>query len=828
MSEKLDEDHPSNTKMSGYLEKKGKKKMIASYKKYWFVLEGRLLLYYRSEDEYKGISPCKGSINLGPPCNVKPCLSSPGRAENIEEQNKWMLCLMAAINPSKPPPKLSHFRYSLDGPQKDTKLQNPNIKVTDGGNASNVIIERLQKIGAQTYVTQLLNRKIEVGKKAMSEESLFKANCDCVVQLSRSSEDVGTGQRSAEHIYERISRESLMSTGSSNDARNAYVSYKDKSCKECYENASERTKHERVSRQSFIRSTLDSNDIEMENDDRRRARRSFRCPEISRDSSAKCQRNEPTPLITENDDYVRNAMFMANESNKAEVATQTEVPEHGIYSVVGKKVDRENNVLPTKTIDHNKNKVMPDVTRDAEGNAYCIADIYELAKNNDVLYEDLEKYARYCEMKNKEVEKNKAKEKCKKKDEEGEYKKEKLKKRPSFIKRVWKRKTKKDKDEHILDSPVSDCGDNTHMSDVTTVRMLSELHDILENKVPTLLSNRTSESNSEGRSSTNSSAIVVDVCENDLDCPALPPKTKKIDCSSPYHDVPTNNKPTALPAKRKKKLEIVKSLDEILDELECDRRDEHGKVRNLIQQFSSKENVIEQDDVVLRRHKKYNYPREDLESDELTRLLEELAKVTNAPILTPGATCSMVASNSKDDELSKLLPERRRRYSEPDYDIPRSHKSLKSFKKTDEPDSVIGSTRFFGPILKPSDIMTSNYPDSSENEPDSMTPDSLEENIHNIDHRCRKSRVKHDIYSHESHQTDERKTKNLNLYNPNEELIIYNDMYANCKPYSSVYYNEHYFRDGRTPCKKSEDISCDDDVFIDSLEVCNAETSTAF
>ncbi|VEN43563.1 unnamed protein product [Callosobruchus maculatus] len=189
----------------------------------------------------------------------------------------------------------------------------------------------------------------------------------------------------------------------------------------------------------------------------------------------------------------------------------------------------------------------------------------------------------------------------------------------------------------------------------------------------------------------------------------------------------------------------------------------------------------------------------------------------------------MVASNSKDEELSKLLPERRRRYSEPDYDIPRSHKSLKSFKKAEEPDNVIGSTRFFGPILKPSDIMVSNFLNTSENQPDSMTPDSLEENIHDVDHQSSKSRIKYDrYYSCNSHQLQDRKSKDSNFTNANEELIIYNDLYANCKPYSSIYYNEHYFRDGRIACKKNEDLKCDEDVFIDSLEVCNAETSTAF
>jgi hypothetical protein len=45
--------------------------MMSNWKNYWFVLEDRLLLFYRSKDEYQAISPCKGSINLGPPCAVK-------------------------------------------------------------------------------------------------------------------------------------------------------------------------------------------------------------------------------------------------------------------------------------------------------------------------------------------------------------------------------------------------------------------------------------------------------------------------------------------------------------------------------------------------------------------------------------------------------------------------------------------------------------------------------------------------------------------------------------------------------------------------------------
>jgi hypothetical protein len=84
----MDPAAPTTTKvkMSGYLHLKNKKvkserrfrelkdvfqRMMSNWKNYWFVLEDRLLLFYRSKDEYQAISPCKGSINLGPPCAVK-------------------------------------------------------------------------------------------------------------------------------------------------------------------------------------------------------------------------------------------------------------------------------------------------------------------------------------------------------------------------------------------------------------------------------------------------------------------------------------------------------------------------------------------------------------------------------------------------------------------------------------------------------------------------------------------------------------------------------------------------------------------------------------
>lgn len=142
--------------------------MISSWKKYWFVLEGRLLLYYRSKDEYDSIGPCKGSINLGPPCHVKPCCPSTScafqivkktntislviiytsavtgindnlsifkRAENRVEQEKWMLAILGALNVqnAENQEKLCHFRYSYDDivPEKVSKKKSVSSECND-------------------------------------------------------------------------------------------------------------------------------------------------------------------------------------------------------------------------------------------------------------------------------------------------------------------------------------------------------------------------------------------------------------------------------------------------------------------------------------------------------------------------------------------------------------------------------------------------------------------------------------------------------------------------------------------------------------------------
>ncbi|KAK6637722.1 hypothetical protein RUM44_008144 [Polyplax serrata] len=100
-----------HVRMTGFLEKKGKMKLMSPWKKYWFVLEKRLLLYYRSETEYTNLSPCRGSLNMGLVTTVRPG-SSTGpcvihivtrtqaiqlRAKNRAAQEEWLQALLHSM-----------------------------------------------------------------------------------------------------------------------------------------------------------------------------------------------------------------------------------------------------------------------------------------------------------------------------------------------------------------------------------------------------------------------------------------------------------------------------------------------------------------------------------------------------------------------------------------------------------------------------------------------------------------------------------------------------------------------------------------------------------
>ncbi|XP_060522274.1 pleckstrin homology domain-containing family A member 4-like isoform X2 [Cylas formicarius] len=670
------------TKISGYLERKSRK-MMSCYKKYWFVLEGRLLLYYRSKDEYEAISPCKGSVNLGPTCAVKPCARIGAfqivsrtttitlRAETREDQHKWMQALTGALRPSESPARLSHFRYSLGElspePKKPLERQNTMPERLNAPRRANPgIIEKLQKLGAHSYLDFSMTN---VYKKTQPSA---RSNEDVAISDPRNTLLIDNGDYSAQwdtdKFYEKIPQEA----------------------------------------------TVPRSDIDA---------------------------RQPSLLI-ENVEYVS---ISESNGHKNEEEKIYEEPKYDV-------------------IDYNENSVtLGDSPADKE-NPYSVpilngeCEVSENPRIGSASSESLNEERTTAKFFGGFVRRNKK--------DGTEGRKARLKKSESFLQRVWKKKTKNQKNktgELLLAN--NNMLNELELSDAGTIKMLSALQNVLESKKPiiqqTLIGEtRKSELGRETAQYANSPSSIT----GDAGCPELPPRNQKPMAASPYPDAPKSDQL------------IGETVDR--SETNSETKEEtprEGKVRNLIKRFSEEFEGVE-----IRHKNAWKKPATDRNSGDLDKLLDELSKVASAPIMTPGVTTSLVDPEMPDSELLKLIPIRRRRLSDPDYDVPRSHRLVNL--PTRQENSVTG-TRFFGPALDPVGLAKSRKYDS-------MTPDSLE-----VD-------PNRDI-SYQSHDY-------LNIIRSSHHRIEYfveNSLYA--EPRSSVRCD---------PLKVAEDPA-NDSVFDDSLEM---------
>ncbi|KAM7296569.1 uncharacterized protein ISCGN_021727 [Ixodes scapularis] len=65
--------HSGPPKMEGYLKKRSAKISLKWFwRKYWFVLDGKSLLYFKSQSDYNSLGTCKGLIDFGLVQAVRP------------------------------------------------------------------------------------------------------------------------------------------------------------------------------------------------------------------------------------------------------------------------------------------------------------------------------------------------------------------------------------------------------------------------------------------------------------------------------------------------------------------------------------------------------------------------------------------------------------------------------------------------------------------------------------------------------------------------------------------------------------------------------------
>ncbi|KAB0793600.1 hypothetical protein PPYR_13220 [Photinus pyralis] len=649
----------SNHRISGYLEKKAKLRLGSPWKKYWFVLEGRLLLYYRSKDEYESLSPCKGSINLCPPCNVKPAMSVSGvfqiecrastiilRAEDRSQQEQWMQSLLSAIaQPQSNSNRMSHFRYSLDDlpipNQKPGRLCRQNTMPHRNSPSSKDIIERLQKIGAQTY-------RVTTGAIA----KITQKDQNGEIQKSQSAEQLP--QYSV--ILEENSSEKNNDIGVSVDNEH-YV-------------ASAEVDEENHNTEAHIRTENQRNVDHMYD----------RCSRQSlEDGYSTVDKFKDTEHEVSNDQYV----ITDNEFLYCAIDN----PKEALYE------DPENlKVEPSLPPRPHLRKHSEDAFSQASSNEDT-----NKRKKSKFLFRHLRKYD-------------------KKLDEE-------LKKKPksrtaSFLKRVWKRKAKSiDAQEDVAYEAIDyEVIEKQIQQNKNDLQMLQELQDILESRKCILQERLKSNS----QRATRNSLPNVDKLEcvenwedrkNEEVKPSIPPKQLSPSSTTLSPSDSLNNNE-------------IKSIDEILEDLDKEKEasESKQKVKELIEKFE----VQNEDDVKMRPKSKQLHfiigtDSCSRHSEGLNELLEKLCKVTCAPVLKPGVTSSLVTPTLTDEEWLKVMPIRYRRLSEPDYDIPRSHRSLHLPTPAKTSETPIIATRFFGPILIPE-----ARPRGIDSKPSTMDPDSLE------------------------------------------------------------------------------------------------------
>ncbi|XP_037523370.1 uncharacterized protein LOC119400419 [Rhipicephalus sanguineus] len=128
--------HSGPPKMEGYLRKRTAKLNLKWFwRKYWFVLDGRSLLYFKSQSNYNSLGTCKGLVDFGLVQAVRPSHGSKNTyamevitrsdvihlaADDWQTRQVWVAALQAAIQISE---VSWPFKVQLDNAPKLVQIQ---------------------------------------------------------------------------------------------------------------------------------------------------------------------------------------------------------------------------------------------------------------------------------------------------------------------------------------------------------------------------------------------------------------------------------------------------------------------------------------------------------------------------------------------------------------------------------------------------------------------------------------------------------------------------------------------------------------------------------
>ncbi|XP_018322165.1 uncharacterized protein LOC108734900 [Agrilus planipennis] len=753
-------------KISGYLEKKGKLRIGSPWRKYWFVLEGRLLLYYRSKDEYDTIRPCKGSVSLCPPCNVKlthnshctfqiECRYSTVtlRAENRIEQEKWMQAIMLSTSQTKiTSNRMNHFRYSLDDLPDRIKRNKENICTLVRQNTlprrfkspkreRKDILDEIQPTQHSSRSTGTLNNIPSKEKYTKSPRLPKNKNLCRLLKQSNSLHNVvkETGDNNENcslnksQSYEEIAESNGIDKKGVVTKRNKH--WKSDGHLVASRGSTGSLLHAPIKEEIETISNQNNGKFSTENE-----------AQLSRKNSLKYAYQEEVLYENISEVWMRQMKLKEDERKEYNSSTQSS-------SCDGK-------------IKHKDNRIK------------TFLNLVKMPKDS----EDTPK---------------------------------KITRSQSFVRKFLRRKSKSfESDNNNQEATVVD--KEEVRKSVSDSQKLAQLQKIIESRRHSL---RKSITDTEATNEFNGKQQEKNYCKEittEEGKPSLPPRQYQNQRpTSPYHDTPRPSNPIILIEKKRSPIPSAvplvespgnyKTIEEILVEL-----DEQKHIENEAGEARTTDDVEDSllQDVELRkktrspdadRHFAYNGSetgeigdRRGRYSSELGALLEELAKITSAPVLNAGTTYSLVTPATVSEEWLEVIPSRRR-MSDPDYDIPRPHTSLQ-FNNRDKlaPENLMPATQFFGPVLssppKSSSPTLQRVTSWNSIDPDSLEPTHCnngtsrdgqdatskqkEEWLHNV------SYTSHDYNQRYRHVNEEFNDTNVLSYNYNmhKESLIYSDI----------------------------------------------------
>ncbi|XP_044727999.1 putative uncharacterized protein DDB_G0282133 isoform X2 [Chrysoperla carnea] len=834
-------------KIAGYLEKKRRKRVVSKWKKYWFVLEGRLLLYYKSHFEVTNLCPCRGSINMGVAISVRPLNSQTHsitgiymfeivthtnkrvllRTKEKQIQEQWLQALLDALGgqPKLASSRVHHFRYSLDSltlsPQKSSQsgLQFRR-QYTLPQNIKNIELHR-----TKTFLGHL---KSLTGRHTRS--------LDAILKKSKETEFMST-----------IRDDTSESSSSINE-------------KDLDENEPQITKYRSLESislnkgQEILKNKTDKNEnCIIEND-------TYEC--VTAVSSSTLSTNNNTDEENWPSENVKIEINELYDENRNERKVESVMIENSLYEFDNAKSSQDSNSKTNSNDTYNAEEIYAECDNDNdmkadsnksseldietniekktdENNEECYSTTYDYLNNmEEDVYADIDEKTLTPGLPpprcNKQIDDNWPSEKKKKmfqlkfkftkKDPTNKINKsltpktkQKAIRKESFMNKLFKHNKKKadsedsiakDDNGYMEINPINDNDDNDKVSQKTitpvtqkkvcgaqvmlTQSTMQELNEKLNLERKKVLSRCYSDEN-DGIYE----AIDTGQTNNKTEeIPGLPPrKGSRQRSRSPWHDVPTNNTPYSKQRSHHETIvspndynnlehnessskasssnfehlysEVNKSTKK-KEELEENKIDSSElSVKQLIHRFDESKVCVDDskdqlkstsadDDVILRKDNCLVNLSDDYEgrnSEELNVLLNELSKITIAPLVQPRVINSLIqvkpTQDSKDnkqnhhssctplsdEEWLALGPIRRRRYSEPDYDVPRSHRSLDFVPplppKTNSTISELNTTtpKFFNQPLNSTPIICDSIePPSIAAWSRSITPDSLEPN----------------------------------------------------------------------------------------------------